>query len=62
MDDNTSQHNKMLKATELATELNISRMTVSNLTKCGMPCVYFGTKTTGGRGSRPRYDLEEVKK
>lgn len=53
--------NNRITAAELSTQLGICRSVISKLTKAGMPCVYFGTKASPGRGSRPRYDIEEVK-
>ena len=51
----------MMTGRELAETLSVSRAIVSKWTKDGLPCFYIGKVREARRGSRPRYDVEEVK-
>lgn len=48
-----------LTKTELARAMRVSVGTVSKWNRTGCPRFYVGV--THGKGSRPRYDLEQVK-
>ena len=51
----------MMTGRELAETLRVSRALVSKWTKEGLPCSYIGKVRESRRGSRPRYDMNEVK-
>lgn len=51
----------MMTGRELAETLKVSRAIVSKWTKEGLPCSYIGKVREARRGSRPRYDMDEVK-
>lgn len=51
----------MMTGRELAETLKVSRAIVSKWTKEGLPCSYIGKVREASRGSRPRYDMDEVK-
>ena len=50
----------LLTNKQLAAKLHCTTVHVLAMQKEGMPCVFLG-KATCGRGSRPRYDWEQVK-
>ena len=50
----------MLTQKELAAELKLSVSCIGSLMKEGLPCLYVGTVCRRGRGSRPRYVIDEV--
>ena len=41
--------------------MGVSKNTVTQWRKEGLPCIYIGKVTEPRRGSRPRYNLEKVK-
>lgn len=57
----SSDKTKEITGVELCSLLKISRTTLSLLMKEGCPCIYYGRITEPRRGSRPRYNLAEVK-
>lgn len=52
---------KMLSAKQLAQFYQVSRALVSRWTKEGLPCIYIGKVKESRRGSRPRFDITQVK-
>ena len=51
----------LLTPAQLAKALGVGITTVRKWRGMGCPCVFIGTRTAGC-GSRPRYDLAEVRK
>jgi phage terminase Nu1 subunit (DNA packaging protein) len=49
-----AEKNLPLTQTEIAAVLQVSKGTIQNYTRQGMPVIYLGT-VQGGRGSNPRY-------
>lgn len=56
----TTMNKKLLTQKELAAELKISTSCIGALMKEGLPCLFVGKRGRGGRGSRPRYYIDEV--
>lgn len=49
-----AEKNLPLTQEEIAAVLQVSKSTIQNYTRQGMPVIYLGT-VQGGRGSNPRY-------
>lgn len=49
-----------ISSIKLARELGVSKNTVTQWRKQGLPCIYIGRVLEPRRGSRPRYDLAKV--
>lgn len=57
----TKKHMEYIPSLQLAQTIGVSKNTVTQWRKEGLPCIYIGKVTEPRRGSRPRYDLEKVK-
>lgn len=53
---------ELLTRSQLARILKCSVNTVTRLTRQGMPAYYIGVKQQPGKGSRPRYSLDQCKR
>lgn len=56
-----AEKNLPLTQVELATVLQVSKGTIQNYTRQGMPVIYLGA-VKGGRGSNPRYRFKDCEK
>lgn len=57
----TNGYMEYISSLQLAQTMRVSKNTVSQWRKEGLPCIYIGKVLEPRRGSRPRYDLEKVK-
>ena len=53
-----AEKNLPLTQAEIAAILQVSKGTIQNYTRQGMPVIYLGT-VQGGRGSNPRYRFKD---
>lgn len=54
-----AEKNLPLNQAEIAALFGVSKKTIQNYTRQGMPCFYAGIIQRGGKGSRPRYKPDD---